>query len=111
LGRQPLTPAEFDAACRELVRRMPFLSEVSGHRTPERNAAAGGSEVSKHLLGLARDFVADAGYGLGHAEVTAEALGMWALVHDAGSGEHLHVQAAGIGPLPEWYESKYGGND
>jgi hypothetical protein len=36
---------------------------------------------------------------------------MWALVHDAGSGEHLHVQAAGIGPLPEWYESKYGEND
>ena len=102
-----MTPSEFDAACRELVRLEPYLSETSGHRTVARNAQAGGSEVSKHLLGMARDFAADEGHGLQAAETTAEELGLWAVVHDVGSGSHLHVQGLAPGNPPRWWSAKF----
>lgn len=107
MTRQPLTPSEFDAACRELVRLEPYLSETSGRRSVARNAAANGSEVSKHLLGMARDFAADEGHGLQAAETTAEELGLWAVVHDAGSGSHLHVQGLAPGNPPRWWSAKF----
>ena len=104
--RHTMTPAEFDAACRELVRKCPTLSETSGHRSPDRNAAVGGSPESKHLCGLARDFVdSDDVYG-GPAGVAKE-IGFWIAVHDKGSGNHLHVQGAATGPLPDWWLEKY----
>jgi len=102
-----MTPTEFDAACRELVRLEPYLSETSGYRTVARNAQAGGSEVSKHLLGMARDFAADEGHGLQAAETTAEELGLWAVVHDAGSGNHLHCQGLPVGLVQRWWLAKY----
>jgi uncharacterized protein YcbK (DUF882 family) len=102
-----MTPSEFDAACRELVRLEPHLSETSGHRTVARNEQAGGSEVSKHLLGMARDFAADEGHGLQAAETTAEELGLWAVVHDAGSGCHLHCQGMPVGPPQRWWSAKF----
>jgi len=102
-----MTPSEFDAACRELVRLEPYLSETSGRRSVARNAAANGSEVSKHLLGMARDFAADEGHGLQAAETTAEELGLWAVVHDAGSGSHLHVQGLAPGNPPRWWSAKF----
>lgn len=102
-----MTPSEFDAACRELVRLEPYLSETSGRRSVARNAAANGSEVSKHLLGMARDFSADEGHGLQAAETTAEELGLWAVVHDAGSGSHLHVQGLAPGNPPRWWSAKF----
>ena len=105
--RQPLTPSEFDAACRRLVRLEPYLSETSGHRTVARNRAANGSDVSKHLIGMARDYAADEGSGLYAAETTAEELGLWAVVHDAGSGSHLHVQGISPGNLPRWWSQKF----
>ena len=105
--RQPLTPSEFDAACRRLVRLLPYLSETSGHRTVARNDAANGSDVSKHLLGMARDFAVDEGRGLYAAETTAEELGLWAVVHDAGSGSHLHVQGLAPGNPPRWWSHKF----
>ena len=104
-----MTPCEFDAACRALVERAPFLSETSGRRSVERNDGAGGSEVSKHLLGMARDFAADEGYGLQTAEEEAERLGLWAVVHDVGSGDHLHVQGLAPGNPPRWWLAKFGG--
>jgi len=102
-----MTPSEFDAACRELVRLEPYLSETSGHRTVARNAQAGGSEVSKHLLGMARDFAADEGHGLQAAETTAEELGMWAGGHDVGSGNHLHCQGLPVGLVQRWWLAKF----
>jgi hypothetical protein len=102
-----MTPSEFDAACRQLLRLEPYLSETSGHRTVARNAAANGSAVSKHLLGMARDFSVDEGHGLLAAETTAEELGLWAVVHDAGSGIHLHVQGIAPGNPPRWWSHKF----
>ena len=102
-----MTPSEFDAACRRLVRLEPYLTETSGHRTVARNTAANGSDVSKHLLGMARDFACDEGRGLLAAETTAEELGLWAVVHDAGSGSHLHVQGLAPGNPPRWWSHKF----
>ena len=104
--RHTMTPAEFDAACRELLRRHPTLSEVSGQRSKERNKSVGGSSVSKHLYGLAKDFVADPPDYRGKTS-TCIALGLWFVVHDKSSGDHLHVQGAAPGPLPEWWVEKY----
>jgi len=104
--RHTLTPAEFDAACRELQRRCPYLSETSGTRSKERNAAVGGNPESKHLYGLARDFVDEHGRYV-TAERTAIDLGLWFKTHDKGSGNHLHVQGAAPGPIEEWWLEKY----
>lgn len=110
MSRQPLTPAEFDAVCRELVRMCPWLSESSGRRSEERNKLVGGHPESKHLLGMARDFVAPSSEGLRQGNLNAIALGLWTIVHDAGSGDHLHTQGLPVGPVPEWWLAKYGPN-
>jgi hypothetical protein len=93
-----------------LVRECPWLSEVSGHRSEERNREVGGSDASKHLLGMARDFAAPDKESLRQGELAAEALGLWATVHDAGSGWHLHIQGLAPGSVPGWWLDKgYGG--
>lgn len=106
--RTPMSPEQFDARVRELIRRCPFLSETSGRRTLSRNAAAGGKPTSKHALGMAQDFVADGGAttrSQRHREAAeiARGLGFWVEVHDVGSGDHVHVQGLPPGPVPaEW---------
>ncbi len=103
MSREAFSPAEFDAVCRELERRCPWLSQTSGRRSVERNAAVGGSEESKHLWGMAKDYVAsESGMQAGLEE--ARSLGLWALVHKG----HLHVQGAAPGPFPSWWLAKYG---
>ena len=104
--RHTLTPAEFDAACRELQRRCPYLSETSGTRSKARNAAVGGHPESKHRYGIGKDFAADDG-DYSEAQDEARGLGLWFVVHDKGSGNHLHVQGSAPGPLPEWWLLKY----
>lgn len=104
----PMTPAEFDAACRELVRRCPFLSETSGRRSAARNASVGGNPHSKHILGMARDFVGPSAAANQVAAEEANDLGLWWKLHDTGSGDHLHTQGLPPGPPPVWWVSKYG---
>lgn len=104
--RHTMTPVEFDAACRRLQLRCPYLSETSGTRSKERNAAVGGNRKSKHLYGLAKDFTADEG-DYTQAELEAYDLGLWFRTHDKGSGDHLHVQGAAPGELPAWWVEKY----
>lgn len=108
MTKLPMTPAEFDAACRELVRRCPFLSETSGHRSMARNASVGGDPKSKHVLGMARDFVGPNAEAHRVGAEEANELGLWWLVHDKGSGDHLHVQGLPSGDPPAWWLSKYG---
>ena len=110
-NRQPMTPAEFDAACRELLRRCPFLSETSGHRSQKRNAEVGGSEHSKHLLGMAQDFGLDDPDDpdqMQAANLEAIGLGMWTEPRPHGTGPHLHTQGLPPGPVAEWWMAKYG---
>lgn len=96
-----MSPEEFDAACRELWRRCPFLSESSGRRTEKRNAAVGGSPKSKHIYGMARDFVAETEPELLKGASAAVTLGLWIKVHDVNSGNHLHVQGLPVGDISE----------
>lgn len=103
-----MTPAEFDAACREIELYFPSLSATSGKRSADRNAEVGGSPHSKHVLGMARDYVAETLGELYNAEEFAESIGLWAHVHDVGSGDHLHLQGLEPGDPPEWWLAKYG---
>jgi len=103
-----MTPAEFDAACRELWRACKFLSESSGRRSEARNSMVRGNPNSKHLIGMARDFAAPDVEMLREAEIVALALGFWTQVHDVLSGDHLHVQGLPPGDVPEWWMNKYG---
>lgn len=114
--RKPMSPSEFDAKCRELRRRCPWLSETSGARTKARNANAGGIPDSKHVFGghnaVAQDFGADGppavrSKRLNEAAIVARELGFWVLVHDVGSGDHLHVQGLAPGPVPQWWIDLY----
>lgn len=109
--KNPMTPAEYDAAKRELERRCPYLSATSGRRDPVRNAAVGGSVDSKHALlpCMAQDYVAADQTLLSEARDVALELGMWVLLHDVGSGDHLHTQGLPTGVVPEWWMAKYGG--
>ncbi len=106
-NRHPLSPAEFDAACRLLIAECPWLSETSGKRSVERNESVGGHPDSKHVLGMARDFVSDQ-RGMEAAQRAANRLGLWTLLHDVGSGSHLHTQGLATGPVPNWWMHKYG---
>lgn len=107
MPRHPMTPAEFDDACRLLWATYPNLSETSGRRSAARNSMVRGHPMSKHVLGMARDFVGPM-ETLVEAEETAIALGLWTKLHDVGSGDHLHVQGLPVGLVAEWWDRKYG---
>lgn len=106
--RQPMTPAEFDAACRALVRRCipQGISCTSGHRDSDRNKRVGGKPGSKHLYDMARDYVIP-GRDYKQAAAQARILGLWYVVHGEGANEHLHVQGLPPGDIPEWWLAKY----
>lgn len=77
----------------QLMAQFPGLRFTSGHRDPASNAAANGVKTSKHLTGEASDFVG--------SEEEMQAAANWAksqgakvLIHDAGSGRHLHIEWA-----------------
>jgi hypothetical protein len=110
MTRQPFTPAEFDAACRELERSCPWVWQTSGYRSTEHNADVGGHVMSKHAIlpCMARDYVAKDQAGLEQCANKARGLGLWVIVHDVGSGNHVHVQGLPTGPPPEWWLAKYG---
>lgn len=67
------------------------LRFTSGYRDPQRNAAAGGVKNSKHLTGQASDFVGTEAE-MQAAAKAAKAAGAKVLIHDSGSGRHLHIE-------------------
>lgn len=83
---------------RVLLAARPELRVTSGRRSPERNRAVGGVPGSYHVKGRAVDFDAPDGYlarSADYARAQRVSPGCTGpeevLVHDAGSGMHLHV--------------------
>lgn len=74
-----------------LMGQFPGLRFTSGYRDPQRNAAAGGVKNSKHLTGQASDFVGTEAE-MQAAAAAAKAMGAKTLIHDSGSGRHLHIE-------------------
>ncbi len=107
MSRQPLTPSEFDAVCRELERRCPWIWQTSGYRSMKHNEDVRGHPDSKHRLGMARDYGAEDQSALDQAGQHARELGLWVKIHNVGSGEHVHVQGLEPGVPPSWWLSKY----
>lgn len=75
----------------QLMGAFPGLRFTSGHRSEAANSAANGVKNSKHLTGQASDFVG--------SEEQMQAAAKWAkergaktLIHDSGSGRHLHIE-------------------
>lgn len=75
----------------EISRQFPKLRFSSGYRDPAANARANGVPNSFHLSGRALDF-SGSSRDMQNAKVWAERNGAReALIHNAGSGTHLHV--------------------
>jgi len=112
--RRPLSPAEYDAAKRELETRHPGCWHTSGYRSPTHNIAVGGDARSKHAIlpCMADDYAAPTHHELQAMATTAFELGLWYVVHtvDKGGGIHLHIQGLAPGPIPaDWSELHQGG--
>lgn len=78
---------------------VPALHLTSGRRTRERNRAVGGVPKSGHLDGTACDFggpsralVAGLKYATRYGQAGTRTGPREALIHDAGSGVHLHLR-------------------
>lgn len=81
-----------------LLRACPGLTLTSGRRSHQRNRAVGGSPRSFHLDGRAADFTGtEAALQAGADAARQQRLGRRCtgpeevLVHDVGTGRHLHV--------------------
>lgn len=103
-NRQPMTPSEFDAACRILERDFPYISVTSGFRSAEHNASIDppGHPESKHLIGMARDYKCP-GDMLKPSAGYLVKLGLWFKYYTWG----FHVQGLIKGPLEQWWIEKY----
>lgn len=79
------------AGTQRLMGQFTGLRFTSGHRSPESNRAANGVKNSKHLTGQASDFVGSE-KEMRAAATWAEQQGARTLIHDSGSGRHLHIE-------------------
>ena len=80
----------------EMTAKFPYLRWTSGYRSAARNKSVGGVPTSLHVQALAVDFVPnDGNYSASREseirEFAAQS-GFWLLVHDAGSGNHFHLE-------------------
>jgi hypothetical protein len=71
--------------------RFGTLRVSSGYRDPQHNARVNGVKNSRHLLGRAADFSGSM-KDMQAAAAWARARGVQTLIHNAGSGTHLHLE-------------------
>lgn len=103
-----MSPAEFRARVTRLM-QVHGGDISSSHRGYASNEAAGGRPTSRHLLSplepIACDIVWPGGLTSGQsgqAVIDAKVLGLYAIYHDTGNGDHLHLQGVRPGfELPE----------
>lgn len=106
-----MSPAEFRAKVTRL-RQLHGGSISSSHRGHLSNQAAGGKSDSRHLLSPLEPIACDISWPAGlpsgqsnQAVIDAKVLGLYAIYHDTGSGDHLHLQGVRPGfELPEGWE-------
>lgn len=85
---------QFDSG---VVDKMQYIADTyglrvsGGYRTPERNAEVKGSPTSHHLTGRAGDFVGSSAQMNSAASWARSNGAREVLIHNAGSGLHLHV--------------------
>lgn len=102
-GKSEIVPANLQANAEktikfagEMTAAFPFLRFTSGYRSAARNKRVGGVPTSLHVQALAVDFVpTDGKYSAErekHIRSFAAERGFWLLVHDAGSGNHFHLE-------------------
>jgi hypothetical protein len=108
--RRPLSPAEFDTAVREITRRNPNCWISSTYRGPVHNIAVGGHADSKHAMlpTMACDFGSGTDHGLQLIAADARELALWFVIHNAGSGSHVHVQGLPPGPVDSTWLTLFG---
>ncbi len=105
--RMPMSPAEFDAAVRRFEQRFAgTMHQTSGTRSIKGNADAKGHEFSKHLYGMAADYILTTPNVVAHNSMMrfAARLGFWVKRYDWG----IHLQGLPTGPIPYWWWVKYG---
>lgn len=116
-GRRCLTPHEFLDRVTRLRDLNPGMSETSGSRSKVRNRRVGGKEGSKHAIRMriAQDLSLRTPLGKVMTRpqeklVTAQAttLGLWYMIHNVGSGRHLHLQGLPVGPVPAAWWNRFG---
>jgi len=111
MERVPMSRREFRFASRKLQFNFPGLVYSGGARSVERNKEVGGNSASKHLhhIDMAHDFTRTRAWDVlfldEAAEYAIDKLGLWAIVHNSGSGMHLHIQGLPKGPpTDKWIE-------
>lgn len=112
MTRYLFSPAEFDAACRELERLCPWIWQTSAYRSGEHNAAVGGNPHSKHSWKpcMAKDYDAKDDGAREQAGEVASGLGLHVKVHMVeGGNPHVHVQGLPKGPPPSWWSDLHQG--
>ena len=105
--KEPMTPAEFDAAKREFEASFHgFLHQTSGTRSVIGNAEAESTHASKHLFGMAADYRLEEGAPFVLESLTTRAmeLGFWFKLYGWG----IHIQGLPPGTIAEWWSAKYG---
>lgn len=75
-----------------VLTEFPGLRFTSGHRDPVHNARVGGVPNSAHITGRAADFVGTARQMYDAAAWAKLHGARHVLVHNAGSGMHLHIE-------------------
>ncbi len=112
MHRTPMSPAQYDAACRVVESENPGCWVTSGYRNPEHNAALPGSQTaSKHAMlpCMARDFNAETEEERLQIAATARRQRMWVQVHNSGTGRHVHTQGLPVGPPTLEWMQRWGG--
>lgn len=104
-----MSPAEFRARVARFMQVHEGGEITSSHRGHLSNQTAGGKSDSRHLISPLEPIACDISWGCevpsgasNQMVIDAKVLGLYAIYHDTGSGEHLHLQGVRPGfELPE----------
>jgi len=107
-GRKPMTRMQYAAAKIRLESMYPDMNHTSGRRSIYHNEYVGGSEYSKHLIGMADDYIFDVCHPLtpkfGEMLVV---LGFWFKFYNDDDFK-FHIQGLPPGKVADWWVNQEG---